>query len=260
MKIPSQNNNYPPIYGTTTPADHYESGAERLGGRGLGSGSLFDRTLSALFKTVVQGGEPSPEGLSLDAGRIEHLVVMAQIEMDASLFRAVVASEDDAYGLDPGNWLYLDETGHQPEPLVSETQHVPEKGESDPWERRIDRIINHASKTYDVDPNLIRAVIRAESDFDPRCISSKGAMGLMQLMPETAEELGVRNPYDPVENVMGGTRYLKGLLGRYGGNIPLALAGYNWGMGNVERHPGKLPQETRTYIARVNEYYREATS
>jgi len=90
--------------------------------------------------------------------------------------------------------------------------------------------------------------------------SSKGAMGLMQLMPETANELGVKNSYNPFENIMAGTRYLKSLLHRYDGNIPLALAAYNWGMGNVERNPGRLPSETRTYIARVNKYYREVKS
>jgi hypothetical protein len=118
-------------------------------------------------------------------------------------------------------------------------------------------IIYHASETYDVDPTLIRAVIRAESGYRQDSTSPKGAMGLMQLMPETARELGVKNPYDPAENIMGGTRYLKSLLDRFGNNRNLALAAYNWGMGNVEKHPGKLPQETRTYIARVNQYYRE---
>jgi soluble lytic murein transglycosylase-like protein len=69
-----------------------------------------------------------------------------------------------------------------------------------------------------------------------------------------------KNPYNPVENIMGGTRYLKSLLDRYDGSIPLALAAYNWGMGNVERHPNRLPQEIRVYIARVSQYYRNATS
>jgi hypothetical protein len=120
-----------------------------------------------------------------------------------------------------------------------------------------DDIIDHASETYGVDSTLIRAVIRAESGYRQDGTSPKGAMGLMQLMPETARELGVKNPYDPAENIMGGTRYLKSLLERFGNNRNLALAAYNWGMGNVERNLGKLPQETRTYIARVNQYYRE---
>ncbi len=120
-----------------------------------------------------------------------------------------------------------------------------------------DVIIDYASRTYGVDPELIRAVIRAESSFNPESTSTKGAMGLMQLMPATAKDLGVNDPYDPVENIMGGTRYLRGLLDRFGNNRNLALAAYNWGMGNVERKPDRMPQETRTYVARVNQYYRE---
>jgi soluble lytic murein transglycosylase-like protein len=85
-------------------------------------------------------------------------------------------------------------------------------------------------------------------------------MGLMQLMPDTAQELGVKNCYNPVENIMAGTRYLKSLLNRYDGNVELTLAAYNWGMGNVERHPDRLPKETLTYIARVSGYLREGTT
>ena len=120
-----------------------------------------------------------------------------------------------------------------------------------------DEIVDYASKTYSVDPDLIKAVIQAESSFNPESTSTKGAMGLMQLMPETAKDLGLNDPYDPAENIMGGTRYLRGLLDRFGNNRNLALAAYNWGMGNVERKPGRMPQETRTYVARVNQYYRE---
>jgi soluble lytic murein transglycosylase-like protein len=150
--------------------------------------------------------------------------------------------------------------GSRPASLLSKVQHASQNEDHIHSPPSIDRIIDHVSGRYDVEPSLIRAVIRAESDFDSNCTSSKGAMGLMQLMPETAQELGVKNPYNPVENIMGGTRYLKSLLDRYDGNIPLALAAYNWGMGNVERHPNRLPQETRAYIARVNEYYRNAKS
>lgn len=118
-------------------------------------------------------------------------------------------------------------------------------------------IIQQASKTYGVEPELIRAVIRAESNFRNESTSPKGAMGLMQLMPKTAKELGVRDAYDPHENIMGGTKYLKGLIDRYRGDVPTALAAYNWGMGNVERRPDQLPRETRVYIDRIQRFMNE---
>ena len=116
----------------------------------------------------------------------------------------------------------------------------------------IERIINQAASDHGVEPGLIRSVIRTESAFDPRAVSPVGAQGLMQLMPGTAAELGVTDPFDPEQNIMAGTRYLRQLLDRYNGDVDHALAAYNWGMGNVDRHGlTRLPEETRNYLARV---------
>ena len=136
-------------------------------------------------------------------------------------------------------------------------QQVP-KHDGPPSYERLAPIIRQASETYGVDQELIRAVIKAESNFQVLSTSPKGARGLMQLMPATALDMGVTDSYDPVENIMGGTRYLKGLLNRYQGNVPRALAAYNWGPGNVEKYPDRLPRETREYIARVTKEYQSA--
>ncbi len=122
--------------------------------------------------------------------------------------------------------------------------------------------INRAAGSYGVDPALIRAVIHAESAFKPAARSRAGALGLMQLMPDTAREVGVADPLSPDENIQGGVRYLAGLLRRTGGNITLATAAYNAGPGAVERHGGIPPyEETETYVKRVrilHERYQKA--
>jgi soluble lytic murein transglycosylase-like protein len=115
----------------------------------------------------------------------------------------------------------------------------------------IEAIIEKAATTFGVNSGLIKAVIQAESSFNPNAVSPKGAMGLMQLMPDTARELGVKDPLNPTENVMGGTRYLKQLLDRYEGSVPLALAAYNWGMGNLDSRPSQMPRETKNYVAKI---------
>jgi hypothetical protein len=145
-----------------------------------------------------------------------------------------------------------------PEGQASKIQRSPQKNDGFPPSVDLEQIIGQAAAAYGLEGSLIRSVIKAESNFEPRSTSPRGAMGLMQLMPDTARELGVHDAYDPRENIMGGTKYLKGLLDRYGGDTRLALAAYNWGMGNVEKYPGKLPQETRNYIARVTRYHQGA--
>jgi soluble lytic murein transglycosylase-like protein len=120
----------------------------------------------------------------------------------------------------------------------------------------VESIVDRASRRYGVDPALIKAVIKAESSFDQHAVSPVGAQGLMQLMPGTASDLGVKNPLDAEQNVMGGTKYLKGLLKKYDGQIDKALAAYNWGPGNVDRRGiDILPRETRDYLAKVKRYY-----
>lgn len=118
--------------------------------------------------------------------------------------------------------------------------------------------ILQAASMHRLDPALLRAVIHAESAFDPRAISPKGAQGLMQLMPDTARRFGVRHPFRPADNISGGARYLGWLMKRFGGRLPLVLAAYNAGEGAVERHGGIPPYpETRAYVARVQDLYRQ---
>ncbi len=119
----------------------------------------------------------------------------------------------------------------------------------------LEPIIAKASSHYGVDMGLIKAVIKAESNFNPQAVSHAGARGLMQLMPGTARSLGVNDSFDPEQNVMAGTRFLRDLLKRYQGDLDSALAAYNWGPGNVDRRPERLPRETRDYLARVKQLY-----
>jgi soluble lytic murein transglycosylase-like protein len=120
----------------------------------------------------------------------------------------------------------------------------------------IDAAIDMAAARHNVDPNLVRAVVKVESNFNPNAVSRKGAMGLMQLMPSTARSLKVRNPFDPEQNVDAGVRHLKQLLESYGGDVKLTLAAYNAGSGAVARSAG-VPHfaETQNYVRRITNLY-----
>ena len=148
-----------------------------------------------------------------------------------------------------------------PTPYIQEViQNQPQKVTLDfkpnKRERNYHSIILEAGNKYDVDPALIKAVIMAESSYDPMAVSKKGALGLMQLMPGTADELDVEDPFDPVHNVNAGVKYLKGLLNEFEGNLELAIAAYNAGSKKVRKFNGIPPYNTtRNYVKKVFQYY-----
>ncbi|HEU4887318.1 MAG TPA: lytic transglycosylase domain-containing protein [Thermoanaerobaculia bacterium] len=127
------------------------------------------------------------------------------------------------------------------------------------FQSKYNEIIVEAARQFDVDAALVSAVIKAESDYNPRIVSHKGARGLMQLMPATAKRFGVTNSFDPRENIHGGTRYLRWLLKKFDGNADLAVAAYNAGEGNVWKYEGVPPfRETVNYINRIAKHIRKA--
>jgi soluble lytic murein transglycosylase-like protein len=165
---------------------------------------------------------------------------------------------------DPGQgaiYFYVDENGVQHfsnvpgDPryrLKDSAAGVPRSGSVN----RFDSLIHNAARRHEVDPLLIKAIVHAESGFDPYAVSEKGAKGLMQLMPETAREMQVVNPFDPEANILGGTRFLKKNLDRFNNDLELSLAAYNAGPGRVQA-TGRIPgiRETQDFIKRVLEFY-----
>jgi hypothetical protein len=130
-------------------------------------------------------------------------------------------------------------------------KNIQSKGNTD-----VNKTIEEAAQTYGVDKSLIKAVIQQESEYNKTAVSNKGAMGLMQLMPQTAEMLGVDNPFDARQNIFGGTRYLKMLMNKYHNDLNLSLAAYNAGPGAVDQY-GDVPpyDETQNYVKKVMQYY-----
>jgi len=228
---------------------------------------LPDKGKADLFFRILDGLVAEKSGLSqeqpnndepLGKEKILQLIQWMNIKMNENLLRSVGGD-----GFDPSYRWKIDTLAStltkakpvETEPSETESRSVLPEAPPVMSKNNYGAIIRKAAAAYDVDPDLIRGVIQVESSFNASAQSPKGAMGLMQLMPGTARELGVTNPYDPEENVMGGTRYLKKLLNRYDGNVSLALAAYNWGMGNLENHRNWMPQETRNYVSRITGLY-----
>lgn len=222
--------------------------------------STTENKRAAGFEEQLQTFLAGHSSEAMAAGEARLQVHMCQLELARSLFQETTEHGSEnmpemlpLIGTDipAATWRNFDNHGSvnnaNPEitaPSSATTSAPPE----------IEDLISRAAAEHGVAPDLIRSVIRTESAFDPRAVSPAGAQGLMQLMPETALELGVTNPLDPEQNVMAGTRYLRRLLNRYDGDIDHALAAYNWGMGNVDRHGlEQLPEETRNYLTRVKQ-------
>ena len=175
------------------------------------------------------------------------------------LFTTVICAHADIY-------MYIDNNGvmhftnaptsneHDYKVYIKERASISNKFHSTD---KYDEFISDASREFDVDSRLLKAMIKAESDFDPRAISRKGATGLMQIMPENFKMLKLENPFDPWQNIRAGAQYFKKLYERFNGKLALSLAAYNAGPTAVDRYKSIPPyQETEEYVRRVLRYYR----
>jgi len=223
------------------------------------SAGIGDNDFHSILKGLLQNTQNThPDPSNIKALNKEQLMLFSkalQIQMNSRLYNTVFNNSLETNYLAQKITQGYGNNLAQLVPNASKSSQQTSKMALPEGDASLNKIVNEAAQKYDVDPNLIRAVIKAESNNNPAATSPKGAMGLMQLMPETARELGVKNAYDAQENVMGGTRYLKMLLSRYDGQVDLALAAYNWGMGNLEKKPNQLPEETISYVEKVNSYY-----
>jgi soluble lytic murein transglycosylase-like protein len=175
---------------------------------------------------------------------LSHTSILGAAELRAQTAPASPAPRMVAFRQASGELMFTNSPDQQPGSLAVRRFQA--------GRTEIGAAIADASARHGVDADLIRAMIRAESAFNPFAVSRKGAQGLMQLMPATAAQLRVSHPFDPAENIDGGVRHLKGLLERFGGDLTLSLAAYNAGEGAVQR-AGGVPQfaETRGYVRQV---------
>ena len=159
-------------------------------------------------------------------------------------------------GIDPSTEGILNISREDDARSAQEPENEDSSVEKDTPENPYDTIIQNAAQRYEVDPALVKAIIMAESSYNPKAVSRRGAQGLMQLMPRTARALGVEDSFDPKDNIEGGVRYFKQLLEQFDGNLKLAIAAYNAGSRKVRMYKGIPPfKYTRYYVAKVMEYH-----
>ncbi len=222
------------------------------------AGAPADSTFGNLLKGAISAREDafkpaSPAEMTNEL--LSLLLRVVKVQLNSRLLRSAFNTDEDSNYSVMQLPVFQRAAQESPEGYCANSSHGRDVVSSAQRQNIFSGIIQKAAHKYDLDPALLSSVIEAESGFNPDATSKAGAMGLMQLMPETAKELGVKNPFDPSENIMAGAGYLKMLLNRYGGELNLALAAYNWGMGNLEKSPGRLPGETIAYIEKVNSYY-----
>ncbi len=221
--------------------------------------SLPPKSFSEILKDrLAEKTENASSGAVLSGDGVRLLVQSLRLRMNAVLYQSVFSERRPFFSAAWSNFQKEAQMLSQSQVAASKSGQSVSKNDSGDNSAAFAEVIAEAAARHGVDADLICSVIRTESHFNPRATSERGAMGLMQLMPETARELGVKNAYDPRENVMGGTLYLKRLLERYRGQTDLALAAYNWGMGNLERNPDGLPRETVAYIEKVKAGFKSA--
>jgi len=211
---------------------------------------------------INQGGKEAAmqrvQQIQTHVASLERQLNPSAVNSEKQTFAEVLKSSQKGEGqfrVDGKNFLSLTKATNN---LAANTVNSVNKAQAvvkniaNPSRQEIMDIIAHMASKYNVDEKLVTAVVRQESGFNPKATSHCGAMGLMQLMPATAKGLGVKDAYNPVQNVEGGVKHLKGLLARYNGNVVLALAAYNAGGGNVDKYGGVPPfKETQNYVKNI---------
>ncbi len=210
---------------------------------------------SPLFEHILDDSVNSLKNVENSQKNIITMMKMEQIQLLRGLFSEEEEKDSDNFFTGIINSHRLNLLSLQKSQIIDKYYSAKLTPQLQPLEqqpKQIGQMIDHVAEKISLAPELIHSVVAAESAYNPTAVSHAGAQGLMQLMPETAQELGVQDSFDPLQNLLGGSRYLKQLLEKYAGDLDSALAAYNWGQGNVDRYGlENMPEETRNYLAKV---------